>query len=224
MTTKERQDILSEFYRFKCSCSLCLVVPSNDDDDDDIQTDNNTMSRVSSTWTIETKQKTKRNTDYETALPSSSSSTFFLPSFEKWCLDPTFPDDILINAHIRALQFIEQDNDDDDDDYYHHHQLTRDTDIKHLDAIAMCYGALEDADNFRKWMERVREVRSRVNPRQKLVCSKWLSNPTTFPVWGWRRVFCGEEEDEGDATTSGSGEDSDSGLSTCVSMGMFNYI
>ena len=216
MTSKERQDILTEFYRFKCSCSFCVVY--SDDDDDDIQNDN--MVRVSSTWTTETKQKTKTKTNSETTLLSS---TTLLPSFEKWCLDPTFPDDILINAHMRALQFIEQ---DDDDDYHHHHyHPTHDTDIKHLDAIAMCYGALEDVDNFRKWMERVSEVRSRANPRQKFICSKWLSKPTTFPVWGWRRVFCVLGEEGGDASgSSSSGGDSDSGLSTCVSMGMFNFI
>jgi hypothetical protein len=196
MTSKERQDILSNFYRFNCLCSLC-VVPS-----DNIQSD--ILTRFS-TWT-ETKQETKTNS--ETTLSSFS----LLPSFEKWCLDPTFPDDILINAHMRALHLIEQ------GDHHHHPTSDMDMDIKHLDAIAMCYGALEDADNFRKWMERVSEVRSRIKPKQKLVFSKWLSNPTTFPVWGWRRAFCGEEGD------AGSGEDSDSGLSTCVSMGMFDSI
>jgi hypothetical protein len=190
MNIKERQDILSNFYRFKCLCSLC-VVPT-----DNIQSD---IARISAT-----KQKAKA--DSEKSLPS-----FPLPSFEKWCLDPTFPDDILINAHMRALQSIRQGD---------HHHPTRDTDIKHLDAIAMCYGALEDVVNFRKWIERVSEVRSRVKPKQELVFSKWLSNPTTFPVWGWRRAFCVEE---GDATTS-SEHDSDSGLSTCVSMGMFDSV
>jgi len=109
---------------------------------------------------------------------------------------------------MRTLQFTEQGD----------HHPTREMDIKHLDAIAMCYGALEDADNFRKWLERVSEVRSKVKPEQKLVFSKWLSNPTTFPVWGWRRLFCGEE---GDANSE---RDSDSGLSTCVSMGMFDFV
>ena len=194
MTSKERQEILSNFYRFKCLCSLC-VVPSDD---------NNTQSDTArfSTCTEKTKAES------ETTLPSSP--LFLLPSFEKWCLDPTFPDDILINAHMRTLQSAEQGD--------HCHHPTRDMDIKHLDAIAMCYGALEDVDNFRKWMERVSEVRSRVKPNQKLVFSKWLSNPATFPVWGWRRVFCGEE---GDASSE---QDSDSGLSTCVSMGMFDFI
>jgi hypothetical protein len=196
MTSKERQDILSNFYRFKCLCSLCVVY------DDDIQSDT-TIARVS-TWT---------ETISETTL--SSSSSHLLPSFEKWCLDPTFPDDILINAHMRALQlFNEQDSDDN-------HHLTPDMDmdiIKHLDAIAMCYGALEEVDNFRKWIERVGEVRSRIKPKQKLVFSRWLSNPTTFPVWGWRSAFCGEEGDD-----AGSEQGSDSGLSTCVSMGMFDF-
>ena len=149
----------------------------------------------------ETIQETKAYS--ETTLTSSP-----LPSFQKWCLDPSFTDDILINAHMRALQSIEQCG-------IHHPTLDKDS-IKHFDSIAMCYAALEDADNFQKWMERVSEVRSRVNPKQKLVFSKWLSNPVTFPVWGWRRAFC-----EGDES---SDSDSDFGLSTCVNMGMFDSI
>ena len=112
------------------------------------------------------------------------------------------------NAHMRALQSIEQGG-------IHHPTLDKDS-IKHFDSIAMCYAALEDADNFQKWMERVSEARSRINPKQKLVFGKWLSNPVTFPVWGWRRAFC-----EGDES---SDSDSDFGLSTCVNMGMFDSI
>lgn len=172
MTSKERQDILSNFYGFKCLCPFCV---SEDD------TRQSEPTRVS------------KNLD-----------SISLPSFEKWCLDHSFPDDILINAHKHALQSAEQED-------------ISTTKSKHLDAIAMCYGALEDVDNFRIWMERVSEVRSRVKPEQKVVFSKWLSNPTTFPVWGWRRVFCGE--DQGDQEG-----DSDSGLSSCVSMGMFEGV
>jgi hypothetical protein len=154
----------------------------------------------------------KTEPNAEPIFPSS------LPSFEKWCLDPTFPDDILINAHKRALQSIERENIISAAALQDDHRYGPSGDIgKHLDAIAMCYGALEDVDNFRMWMKRVSEVRSRVKPEQKLVFSKWLSKPTRFPVWGWRRVFC-EEDAEGD------GEDSDSGLSSCVSMGMFEGV
>ena len=181
MTNKERQDILSDFYGFKCLCPICAL-PSNDIQQCD-------PLRI-------TKKK---------AIPPSS----LLPSFEKWCLNPAFEDDILINAHKRALESIDISVAKGDD------HPARDI-SKHLDAIAMCYGALEDVDNFRMWMERVSEVRSRVKPEQKVVFSKWLSKPTTFPVWGWRRAFCGEEGD--------GEEDSDSGLSSCVSMGMFEGI
>ena len=180
MTTKERQDILSNFYGFKCLCPLC-VFPS--------------ISKIN----------------------SEESIISHLPSFEKWCLDPTFPDDVLINSHKRALRSIEDisaGNHDDDN-----HDRSREGIGKHLDAIAMCYGALEDVDNFRMWMERVSEVRSRVKPEQKLVFSKWLLNPTKFPVWGWRKVFCGEERGGGEEEDS-----SDSELSSCVSMGMFGGV
>ena len=196
MSIKDRQDILYNFYRFKCLCSLCGVAPS-----ENIQSD--ILNRVSTN--TETKQMTE--IDSETTTPPP-----VLPSFEKWCLDPTFPDDILINAHMRTLQFTDSEQGD-------HHHPTQDMDIKHLDAIAMCYGALEDTDNFRKWLARVSEVRSKFRPEQKLVFSKWLSNPTKFPVWGWRRVFCGEEEKD-----AKSEQGSDSGLSTCMRMGMFDFI
>ena len=71
---------------------------------------------------------------------------------------------------MRALQLFNKQDDDDHDDHHHHHHPTSDTDtdmdiIKHLDSIAMCYGALEDVDNSRKWLERVSEGRSRVKPK-----------------------------------------------------------
>jgi hypothetical protein len=192
-SNKERQDILSNFYGFKCSCPFCTLPDVN------IRLYDLARSTLASTRT---------EAKFESfSIPTSVSS--ILPSFEKWCLDPTFPDDILINAHIRALQRIEREEleissarrDDDDN-------LARDI-SKHLDAITMCYGALEDMDNFQMWMERVREMRLRNNkPEQELVLNKWLSNPELFPVWGWRRVFCGEFE-------------GDVGLAACVSMGMF---
>jgi hypothetical protein len=141
----------------------------------------------------------------------TTTSSSVLPSFENWCLDPTFPDDILINAHLHSLQDFELDGRND--------HSARDT-IRHLDAIAMCYGALEDADNFRIWMGHVSEARLRNNnnnkpAEHKLVFNKWISNPTSFPVWGWRRVFCGD--------SLGRDENSDDGLWACVSMGMFDW-
>lgn len=87
------------------------------------------------------------------------------------------PDDMLINAHAYALKLIEQEG------------LEVLDCGKHVDAIAMCYGALEDVEMFRPWTERVRDLKVRANPKQALVFAKWLSNPIAFPAWGWRRTF-----------------------------------
>jgi hypothetical protein len=91
------------------------------------------------------------------------------------------PDDMLINAHARALRLIEQEG------------LQVLDCGKHVDAIAMCYGALEDVEMFRSWTEKVRDLKVRANPKQAIVFSKWLSNPMAFPAWGWRRTFCGSK-------------------------------
>jgi hypothetical protein len=102
-----------------------------------------------------------------------------LPTFEEWCLDTSMPDDILINAHAHALKLIE-------------HEGLQVLDCgKHVDAIAMCYGAMEDVEMFRSWTEKVRDLKVRTNPKQAIVFAKWLSNPMAFPAWGWRRTFCG---------------------------------
>ena len=197
MHSKERQEILSNFYGFQCLCSFCIPPPSppHDDDDDD-------MTALSPTWI-------KAN------LESTSSSS--LPSFEKWCLDPTLPDDILIHSHLHAIHSMQQQQQLQQQGLLPILDTTttaHDTLIRHLDTIAMCYGALEDAVNFRIWMERVCEERLRKRREHQLVFKKWLSNPTTFPVWGWRRVFCGKVGER-------EGHDDESGLSACVKMGMF---
>lgn len=221
MPSKERQDILSNFYGFKCLCPFCTLP------EDTMRQSDLARSTLASTWTKGTLESASSSSTSSTSSPPS------LPSFEKWCLDPTLPDDIIINAHIRALQCIEREGleildiittPSSSSDHPHHHPAR---DIgRHLDAIAMCYGALEDVDQFRVWMGRVSEVRMRRQPEQGLVFNKWLSNPTSFPVWGWRRAFCGEEERDGggDGDGGGGGSDSDAGLSACVSMGMFEFI
>ena len=125
ITNKERQNIFLSHYGFTCSCPFCIQVP---------------------------KYSTNRSILFNCSLQITSSSV--LPSFENWCLDPTFPDDILINAHLHSLQDFELDGRND--------HSARDT-IRHLYATVMCYGALEDADNFRRWMRHVSEARLRNN-------------------------------------------------------------
>jgi len=59
----------------------------------------------------------------------------------------------------------------------------------HVEAIAMCYGALGDVTNFRNWVAIAKEarVRSGVHPEQKIVFNRWLSNPLSFPLWDGRK-------------------------------------
>ncbi|KAF9466655.1 hypothetical protein BDZ94DRAFT_1250418 [Collybia nuda] len=102
-----------------------------------------------------------------------------LPTFEQWCLDASMPDTALIDRHVRALQLIEQEG---------MHILNSE---KHADAIAMCYGALEDVEMFRAWTGRARGVKLRTSTSELIVLAKWLSNPLVFPAWGWRKTFCG---------------------------------
>jgi hypothetical protein len=61
-----------------------------------------------------------------------------LPSFEDWCLDTSMPDHALIDAHMRAVSLIEVEG-----------LQTLECYGKHLDGIAMGYGALCDAEGFR---------------------------------------------------------------------------
>ena len=216
MTSKERQDILLKFNGFKCLCSICIP-PEDDNNSLQQKSDLARSSSLNSTWNPTTPES-KPDSPF-----SPSSTNDLLPSFEKWCQDPRFSDLILIHAHLRALHFKENLNHDNNNNNSialptgganKRNDDQADQEIgKHLDALAMCFGALEDMENFKKWMKRVSEVRMRKKPEHKIVFDKWLSNPETFPVWGWRRILCGD----------GDNNNSDSELSACVSMGMFDF-
>ncbi|KAJ7615433.1 hypothetical protein FB45DRAFT_1008361 [Roridomyces roridus] len=102
-----------------------------------------------------------------------------IPSFEAWCRDPRMGDTVLIDAHKRALDLIE-------------HEGLQVLDYgKHLDAIAMGYGALRNVYLFRAWMWRAREARPLGRLDAARVMQKWIREPETFPVWGWRRFSRG---------------------------------
>ncbi|KAJ7093342.1 hypothetical protein B0H15DRAFT_776709 [Mycena belliarum] len=95
--------------------------------------------------------------------------------FEAWCRDARLPDYGLVDAHARAYQLIEAEG------------LQTLGIGKHLDAIAMGYGALRDVAQFRVWAARARDARleedDAVGAR---VLEEWIREPETFPVWGWR--------------------------------------
>ncbi|KAF7334623.1 SET domain-containing protein [Mycena venus] len=97
-----------------------------------------------------------------------------LPSFENWCLDANIPDHALIDAHMRAVSLIEAEG-----------LQTLDSYGKHLDAIAMGYGALRDVEGFREWAWRAMDFRP-MDSGASRVLENWILDPETFPVWGWR--------------------------------------
>ncbi|KAG5643743.1 hypothetical protein DXG03_009677 [Asterophora parasitica] len=103
-----------------------------------------------------------------------------LPPFEEWCLDPIMAPDALIKRHFDALKMIKQEG-----------LQVLDAE-KHVDAIAMCYGSLADLELFTAWAGRAKDAKLH-DAKQTLVFAKWLSNPVSFPAWGWKKTFCGRE-------------------------------
>lgn len=139
------------------------------------------------------------------------------PSFKQWCEDLSLPPDLLINAHMQAFGLLQREGleilDAHPDSYpptwCNPYPTNADIRVhplrdlgRHIDAIAMCYGALEDAENFRLWISKAANARgfklnppSRNDPGQRtspnsiderLVFVMWIANPLSFPVWGWR--------------------------------------
>jgi len=135
------------------------------------------------------------------------------PSFEQWCQDPFYPDDVLIRAHEHALALIKQEGlevlssiqQSPQSDLWPpmHHRLPICNVIQHMDAIATCYGALGDADNFLKWLKAAFTERGHdgleflqadmkeyevVWEKELLVFRKWMLNLGCLPVWGWKKT------------------------------------
>ncbi|KAG6806305.1 hypothetical protein H0H93_003196, partial [Arthromyces matolae] len=64
---------------------------------------------------------------------------------------------MLIKLHLDALLMIKQEG------------LQVLDSERHVDAIAMCYGALADVEMFRAWTERVRDAKVNNDPARALV-------------------------------------------------------
>ncbi|KAG7087270.1 hypothetical protein E1B28_013249 [Marasmius oreades] len=105
-----------------------------------------------------------------------STSSHRVPSFESWYADKNLPDDALIELHLWALETRAKEG------------LELFAYKKHIDVIAMCFGALEDVENFRCWTERARNARMEEKTESEIaVLETWIQDPRMFPVWGWRR-------------------------------------
>ncbi|CAA7263838.1 unnamed protein product [Cyclocybe aegerita] len=207
-----RRQALLDVFAFECLCLHCIKPKM------EIQQSDADRHAVSTFWNVE----------------NVSSGPFArLPAFDKWCLEPSIPSYILIDAHRHALDIIRDEGLEILDTHPgsgpgHRGHPHRDV-ARHIDAIAMCYGALEDADNFLIWIKRAAAAREMGDPEQKLVFSKWMSNPMSFPVWGWRKAFCAGDAEEvkrlsKDMDSGAEKDDSTVGLAACIQMGMFGFI
>jgi len=107
------------------------------------------------------------------------------PTFEEWLEDLTLPDTMLIDEHKTALHRIEPQK--FAPSYHKHLPLGICTQLidQHVESIAMCYGALGDVVKFRKWVAIMKDANT--HPEYKAVFTKWLSNPSSFPLWGKRK-------------------------------------
>ena len=107
------------------------------------------------------------------------------PTLEEWLEDATLPDAMLIDEHKTALHRIEQQK--FALSYHKHLPLGICTQLidQHVESIAMCYGALGDIVKFRKWVAIMKDANT--HPEHKAVFTKWLSNPSSFPLWGKRK-------------------------------------
>ncbi|KJA20637.1 hypothetical protein HYPSUDRAFT_55954 [Hypholoma sublateritium FD-334 SS-4] len=73
--------------------------------------------------------------------------------------------------------------------------------VRHLDALATCYGALADADAFRTWAQQALDARGAgARSEETHVFKQWLSNPLSFPAWGRRATAEAQAEAKSDAT------------------------
>lgn len=56
---------------------------------------------------------------------------------------------------------------------------------RHMEVIAMCYGALADAEMFKAWVQKWLDLWKGRPMEDRLVMELWLEDPTRFYVWGW---------------------------------------
>jgi len=125
-----------------------------------------------------------------------------IPSFKEWCEDRNgvFGDRMLLDLHLWAVETIEAEGmeilDCPSSSFASVFSGSSSSSAsshpwrdlgRHIDAIAMCYGALADVKNFKEWILRAADARELERPEQRLAFKKWISNPMAFPVWGRRK-------------------------------------
>ncbi|KIY70318.1 SET domain-containing protein [Cylindrobasidium torrendii FP15055 ss-10] len=96
-----------------------------------------------------------------------------MPRIEAWCdANMDMSDDHLIRMAERALELREQEG------------LQLGAMSRHMEDIALCYGALKDEKMFKHWMEKASELRT---GEYRIVMVAWAEDPANrCPFWGWR--------------------------------------
>ena len=192
----ERRILLKEVHGFECLCPRCLYFQSFRSKD---------ANGESANQIIETSDAAR---NYLARFWDDGDGE--LPSFKKWCDDSSIPSGTLIEAHKNALSLIQSEGLEVLDTYNFSFKsssrLPSSTScglrnvVRHAHAIAMCYGALEDEENFRLWIELSLDARLGTRASKYLEASreefrKWHVNPHSFPAWGWRNHATSREKD-----------------------------
>ncbi|KAJ7673863.1 hypothetical protein DFH06DRAFT_978817 [Mycena polygramma] len=171
----ERRAKLHAMYGFTCNCPFCTLSPAALALSDAARCELRFAS-------LSSPSSSPYSSPSSSPYSSPSSSPYFsplpshpLPTFEAWCRDPRLPAHLLIDTHKRAVALIEAEG----------LEMLDRTYGKHLDALAMGYGALRDVEQFRLWARKARDCRP-MDADATWVLQKWIKCPETFPVWGWR--------------------------------------
>jgi hypothetical protein len=176
------RETLKKQYGFECTCEECTL-PS--------------YVAVNSNAIVYSNRVTEPSTAAAGIQASNSDKTTpdscDLPTFEEWYQDSRLPETLLIDAHKRALRRIYQQKLASSyltplDTYPKPPSLDATAQLmdNHVEVIAMCYGALGDVASFRKWITISKDA-SGVRPDRKVVFNRWLSDPSSFPLWRRRR-------------------------------------
>ncbi|KAF8591720.1 SET domain-containing protein [Ramaria rubella] len=98
-------------------------------------------------------------------------------NYDKWIADPKRDRNALIKSSLKALVMVEKEGVQGRVAYWHYSDLT------------LCYGALADAKNMKKWgWKSILLINESSAGKGEILVEVWvdlLLNPRKFPHWGW---------------------------------------
>ncbi|THV07019.1 hypothetical protein K435DRAFT_848689 [Dendrothele bispora CBS 962.96] len=191
-----RRQLLRDSFHFECRCQYCDIPWS---EVDGVRKSDHARKELSL---------------YNLALSDPSNvelrKKLGIPTFEEWCSDSRISWDSLIEIHMRLLTMREAEGLEltglahptvsgasRSGTAIPGNSLVNEQGwLKHADVLGMCFGALKKENEFREWVEAVRDVRWAMSSsgyegqEEQVVLAKildsWLDEPGSFPLWGWR--------------------------------------